>query len=207
MSSKPDNLEGRKFGRLKVVEEAGRTKYGNIKWLCTCICGSKCEVSAADLKSGHTKSCGCLRRDSASFATHGDSRRARRAPEYVIWCAMKSRCSNPNNPGYKNYGGRGIKVCRRWFNYENFFGDMGRRPSPRHTIERVDNEKGYNPDNCSWAPKEVQSRNRRLSRVIHYKRRAMTLSEWARHVGLKRTTLRRRLDAGWEVERALITPA
>ena len=116
---------------------------------------------------------------------------------------MKARCTNANNKSFKNYGGRGITVCERWRKFENFIADMGRRPSSAHTIERKNNDQGYRPDNCVWVPRSEQSGNRRNSRRITARGETLTVAEWSRRTGLNYTTIQRRLDVGWDPERAL----
>ena len=129
-----------------------------------CDCGAKTEINISRLRNGQTMSCGCLRRETTRgrATTHGLSG----TREYDVWCAMKNRCGNPNDKVYDSYGGRGIVVCERWEKFENFIADMGQRPSSRHTIERVENNDGYNPDNCIWEIKKENCRNRRDSRFL-----------------------------------------
>lgn len=119
---------------------------------------------------------------------------------------MLSRCLNPNAPHYADYGGRGITVCERWREFSNFYADMGAKP-PGLTLERIDNDKGYSPENCRWATREEQARNRRSNRLITYEGVTATLAETARRVGMGVTTLRGRLDAGWSVEEAITKPS
>lgn len=209
--SKPEDLTKRRFGYLVPLKAVGRTKHGNVIWNCDCTaCGGNVEVPAGDLKSGHTTSCGCHRAVSIAKARtkHGDSKRsAPTAAEFHIWCSIRQRCTNPANPAYQSYGGRGIHCCIRWRDYSTFLKDMGRRPSPQHSIDRIDNNKGYTPTNCRWATRIEQANNKRTSRVLTLGEDSLTLSEWARIAGLKRTTLRRRLEAGWDLHVALTTPA
>jgi len=155
-------LSGQRFGRLLVLCEAGRTKQKGVLWKCFCDCGKKIIVSGNSLSGRKTKSCGCLQKEKCIEAstTHG----LRYTPEYRVWTLMKNRCLNKNANNYKYYGGRGIAVCNRWLKFENFFKDMGKRPNPKFTIERVNNNKGYSLSNCIWATKKTQARNRRLSK-------------------------------------------
>lgn len=154
------NLEGKKFGRLTVKKQNGRDKYGAILWECECDCGNIKTVRGIDLRNGGTKSCGCLNRD--IHTTHGMVN----ALEYRCWAGMLTRCNNSKVKEYKNYGGRGICVCKEWYKFENFFKDMGKRPGG-YTIERKDNDGDYTPDNCSWETMVTQARNKRLSTRNH----------------------------------------
>lgn len=130
-----------------------------------------------------------------------------RHPEYHCWQSMVKRCSSPANIEFARYGDRGITVCERWKSYVNFRMDMGPRPSPQHSIERRDNNAGYEPGNCYWATKSAQARNRRSSRMLVYSGRTMCVAAWAEEVGIKSTTLRERLDRyGWSVHDALSIP-
>lgn len=139
----------------------------------------------------------------ARFERHGK----KDIPEYRIWAAMLQRCLNENNSAYPDYGGRGIKPCERWLKFSAFFADMGRRPSPQHTLDRVDNNKGYEPGNVVWATMHTQTRNKRSNIWLTFAGRTMILVDWAREVGLPRKTLTNRLfTLGWTVERALTTP-
>ena len=124
---------------------------------------------------------------------------------YKTWESMKQRCLNPKYTGYKNYGGRGIKVCDRWLKFENFYKDIGKRPNNR-TIDRIDNNKGYYKENCRWANKTTQVNNRRDNRLIKYKGETKTLPEWARFYEINLNTLKWRIYSGWEVEKAFTKP-
>ena len=212
MGSTPENLAGQTFERLHVLRQVGRTKHGSVRWKCRCSCGNTTIVSAGDLKSRHTMSCGCRRREvsAARQRTHGESGTRVGLPassEYKTWASIIQRCTNLNNPNYKNYGGRGITVCKHWMKFENFLADMGRRPSSKHTIERKDNEGPYSQENCTWATMLEQGNNKRSNHLITFKGETQTLSEWARRTGINQTTIRSRLDRlGWSTEKALTIP-
>lgn len=148
---------GQRFNRLVVIEEHSERKNGQIQWICQCDCGNKVAVPNGRLQSNTTQSCGCLQRQRGleNITKHG----LHGTREYAIWKGMRSRCNNPNRAKYKNYGARGIKVCSRWDDFASFYADMGPCPTGC-SIERLDNSKGYSPDNCVWATRYVQARNK-----------------------------------------------
>jgi len=196
------DLVGQSFGRLTVKEYAGRSPSNKVLWSCECSCGTTCQTLAASLKSGATKSCGCLHRESTGnrFRTHGGCR----SSEYGIWVSMHERCTNPNDKEFHNYGGRGVSVCERWQDFLLFLGDMGKRPSSKHSIERKDNLRGYSPENCKWALPAEQANNRRNVERFTHNGVTQTISGWSKTTGIKHGTLYYRLViAGWPVERAL----
>lgn len=156
----PDHaLVGQTFGLWTVVGRIKRPRFGGYYWLCRCQCGNKRGVQGSTLIAGKSKCCGCVGAESLSKKnkTHGGSR----TPEYHAWKAMRRRCENRWCNQYINYGGRGIKVCERWRSYENFIADVGRRPGPEYSLDRIDVNGHYEPGNIRWATSTVQQNNRR----------------------------------------------
>lgn len=194
------DITGRKYGRLIAVEMAEeRTLESQVKWLCHCECSAILIVRGADLRSGNTKSCGCLREDNRF--KHGHSIVGKRSPEYNSWSSMLSRGNNPNDHAYPRYGGRGIKVCEKWHKFKNFFKDMGQRPKGT-TIDRINNDGNYEPENCRWATKKTQQRNRQVNIRITFNGETHCLSAWAEKIGITGGTLRYRIKK-WPLEKAL----
>lgn len=196
------NLTGRVFSRLTVIEYAGmRGRYPT--WACLCECGTRKVVQGTYLTSGHTKSCGCFRREvtSQTFRRHG----SRDNPEYSVWVGMWDRCTNPNNLNYDLYASR----CPpdEWRDFSVFLEDVGPRPGRGMSLDRIDNDKPYGPGNCRWATQKVQCNN--TSRNVHltYDGVTLTLPQWSDVLGMRSGTLRSRLDSyGWSIEKALTTP-
>jgi len=187
---------GQRFGRLVLVRFAGRAK-GHTKWECVCDCGNTTSVMVSNLCSGSTRSCGCL--EIESRIKHG----GHRDKENGIWREMWQRCTNPKNICYSYYGGRGVKVCDRWKKYENFIADVGVRPNPGMTLDRIDNNLGYQPGNVRWATRQEQSNNTRANRWLTFEGSTLTVSQWSRKVGVKRATIFSRLSYGWPLEEVL----
>lgn len=197
-------VAGHKFHRLTLLNEAAERRNGRVVWDCQCDCGNKIIARLAQLKSGNTKSCGCLNKEltvqrNIATALHGmtDSR------TFVSWDSMKQRCLNTNHKSYGDYGGRGITVCERWLeSFNNFLADMGERPEGK-SLDRIDNDKGYEPTNCRWATHVEQGNNRRSSRLLTHAGKTQTAIQWAREYGLGPKTLLYRLKAGWSLKESL----
>lgn len=187
------DISGQRFGRLTVLEISRRERLSRgtlVFWKCGCDCGNTIEVRGQALRTGTTKSCGCLRNELTGdrSRTHGRSK----TPTHNSWRAMRERCQNPKNVAYKNYGGRGISVCKRWEEFEGFLEDMGERPEGT-TLERRDVQKGYSPDNCVWLEAKKQCENTTRSRKIEFNGETRLLRDWAKSLGITSTALSVRL--------------
>lgn len=197
------NLKGQRFGRLIVIKETNKRSGGNVVWECLCDCGKNTFVITSSLTNKRTKSCGCfwkLKFFKANI-THGKSS----SPEYVIWENVIQRTTNKNHTSYEHYGGRGIKICERWLKFENFYEDMGERPKNK-TLDRINNDGGYCPENCRWATRKEQQRNRRNNRLITFRGETKCVSEWSEELKIKPDTLLSRINHySWSIERALTT--
>jgi hypothetical protein len=194
------DLTGQKFHRLTVISFAGLDGRRNSQWLCRCDCGIKKVFRGSYLARGRQKSCGCIvcERKPGSIS---------HLPELHIYCGMLDRCRNPNYPGFADYGGRGLKVCARWReSFRNFLEDMGHRPSPGHTVERINNDGNYCPENCRWATAKEQANNRRDNVRLTFRGETKTLKEWAEQLGLNYARLKSRHRRGWSASRLLSEP-
>lgn len=200
------DLTGKEFGRLTVIARVENSLKFPKKpvWKCICQCGEEVRVLGENLRSGHTKSCGCLHDEGNPKGNpiHGK----RHDPVYASWQGMKARCLNQNTYNYKDYGGRGIKVCERWLDFNNFFEDMG-DPPPGMTLDRIDVNGDYCPENCRWATLKQQSRNQRRNHFVEYEGQVITVAELAEIKGISRQLLYKRFKAGWTVEKAISTPS
>jgi hypothetical protein len=194
---------GERHGRLTVLWRAENKvePSGAIRatWRCICDCGNGVTVTGHALAKGHTKSCGCLNK--VKPIKHGKAR----SRIYRSWVTMIQRCTNPNNPVYERYGRRGITVCERWRSFENFYADMGDAPEGK-TLDRIDNEGPYSPENCRWATPTEQQNNTRRNTLLTFQGRTMTLAEWGRATGFGKHVMLNRLTRGWTVEAILTTP-
>ena len=197
MSREAIDMTGIKAGRLTVVARA-ESRNGRVMWLCRCDCGTEVVRSGGTLRQ-FGGSCGCGRR--IAHTTHGASK----SKLYGVWTAMHQRCSNPNNKLFHRYGGRGIKVCRRWGDFTKFRDDMG---DPNGlTLDRIDNDGPYSPSNCRWATQSRNARNRSSARMLTHRGKTMCVTDWAEATGISKRTILGRLGRGWGVKRALTQPA
>lgn len=194
-----------RFGRLLVVAEAP-SRLGRTYWLCRCDCGRETEVQRTHLIRGGTVSCGCYNRE--TFHLKGRRHGLRHTPEYTSFQSMHQRCENPRATSYDRYGGRGIAVCERWADFANFIADMGPRPTLEHSLERINNNLGYSPENCKWATNVEQMNNTRACRYYEWNDQCKTAAQWAVHFGVERhvNAFRERLSRGWTLERAASVP-
>lgn len=203
--SKPIDLTDQTFGKLTVIALGSKNKYGTLKWICQCSCGSNPkEVFGTSLRNGHTKSCGCLQKviQAERKTKHG----MRKSSTYHCWTAMIQRCVNINNPGFKDYGARGITVCDRWLNsFENFLEDMGEKPRGL-SLDRIEVNGNYEPSNCRWASDKEQSRNKRNNVLLNFNNKTQCLTDWAEELGVSRHMIEGRLRRGWDPQKALATP-
>lgn len=198
-------LIGQVFGRLTVVEDVGlRDKAGAIKWKCLCSCGNVTYAVGAALKRGDYRSCGCWTKDRMQQTPPAKVHGGTGTPTYASWAVMKRRCMDRGFKDYPLYGGRGITVCERWLqSFANFLDDMGERPKGL-TLDRIDSNGPYSPENCRWATRIVQGNNTRRNHLLTYGGATHSLSEWAKLTGISYTKLRARINTlGWSVGKAL----
>lgn len=200
------DLTGQRFGRLTVIKKNG-CKNGHILWECDCKCGNTVTVKGIHLRSGHTQSCGCYKSETVtqSHTTHGMSKE----PVYSAWNSIIQRCENRNNKSFLDYGGRGIKMCERWRkSFEAFFKDVSMLPNfgkEGYSLNRIDNDGNYEPNNVEWADNIAQANNKRSNRQITYNGKTQTLAQWADEYGIRYNTLLMRLRRGWSIEKAMKT--
>lgn len=185
---------GQKLFKLTVLEKVG------CKWKCLCDCGNTKLITTTQLKKGMSKSCGCFRKEFRR--THGHSSTA----IYRAWHQMRRRCEDPKHPKFSYYGGKGVKLCQKWQTFEGFLEDMGERPTPVHTIDRIDGDGDYCKENCRWATRLEQAQNFSSNRNFSFGVRSQSLSAWARESGINMKTLQYRLDAEWPAEEIFRKP-
>ena len=203
---KARRITGQKFGRLTAIKPSNLNGGHHISWLFLCDCGAKVEARGAHVWSGRTVSCGCYRTECArSAAKHGHARQGEISKTFVVWNSMLDRCRNKNNHAFARYGGRGISVCKRWGEFKNFLADMGERPSER-SLDRIDNNGNYGPDNCRWATRKEQSRNKKNNRPMEMDGRTKLLCEWIEEYDANNKLVWSRLKMGWTLKEALTEP-
>lgn len=205
---KPIDLIGRRFNSLTVVSRSGIN--GNSFYECSCECGNRITLRRERLLRMSVKSCGChlppskrhqVRSSVASSNCKGVT------PGYKSWEAMRNRCLRPTFHKFPHYGGRGIKICDRWMkSFKNFITDMGPRPSPNHSLDRIDNDGDYTPENCRWADRYEQANNMSTNRLVQFNGKTQTLAMWGRELGFHKSLIPCRLRNGWSMERAMSTP-
>jgi hypothetical protein len=200
------DLTGNRYERLLVLSFAGQkvSKKGSrcSMWNCICDCGSQVAIAGTSLKSGASKSCGCLQLEMVS--ERASTHRLTNTRTYRIWANMKTRCLNPNADDYSLYGARGISVCDSWLDFNAFYADMGECPTG-YSIDRIDSNGNYEKSNCRWASNATQSRNKRNNIFLTFKDKTMCLKDWAKEIGIDEASLRGRLKR-WSLEKSLSTP-
>ena len=192
------NITGNIFGKALAIVPVGVSKHGDMQWLCVCHCGKRFVRIAGNLGRATSQttrqSCGCL--NYLGSANHWKSD----TPEHKIWCGINYRCTNPNSTRFENWGGRGIAVCREWAeSFTAFYADMGPRPSPKHSIDRIDNELGYFKANCRWATAKEQGQNQRARKnaiILSFEGETKPLKDWAEQYGICTSTIVRRINHG-----------
>lgn len=197
------DMLGCKFGRWEVMEFIGKSHNSNDMWLCKCECGTTRNIAGYRLRKGRTNSCGCLSAELASV--RNGTHRMSKSTEYRTWCGMMARCYNPNNHAYKDYGGRGIGVTKRWHTFENFFEDMGKHPKGLE-LDRIENDDWYSPKNCRWATRVENNRNRRNTVYLTAYGKTLSLPDWANIMGVNYKILWERLKYGWTHEEIVTRP-
>lgn len=206
--AKTEMIIGRRYNRLTFIKEES-PKSNHRRGLFRCDCGKETIIGIYDVTYGHTSSCGCYRIENQkqSATTHGATRDRNNPPEYRAWKAMKARCYDKNNISYQNYGGRGIVVCEKWLNdYSAFLADVGEKPTPQHTIDRIEVNGNYEPSNVRWATKIEQMRNTRLVHPVTINGVTKLICEWAEISKVPEESISSRLRSGWDVERAVFCP-
>lgn len=195
------DLTGIRFGKLVAISPNGQNKAKQYLWNCLCDCGNTSVVVGSNLIRGNTKACGCVRLTEIGDRTrkHGMGK----SRIFKIWAGMRKRCLNPQCLSYKLYGGRGIKICQRWNSFDLFYKDMYIGYSDNLSLDRIDPNGDYEPNNCRWATTKEQNNNRRNNRVIEYNGEVKTLSQWSELSGVKQNTISNRIKSGWDTYDAI----
>lgn len=195
------DLTGKSFGKLTVLSHSGQsTKWGRPLWNCRCTCGNVVQKSSQHLIGGSTSSCG--KRECRIGFVDGH----RKSITCNSWKAMVRRCTNPKANNYEKYGGRGITVCSRWLDFKNFLVDLGERPSPTFTLERKDSNGNYCPENCCWADKTTQTRNRGCSKTLTFEGQTLPVIEWSKLKSIPLSVIYQRMARNWDAEKILTKP-
>lgn len=190
---------GHTFGRLTITDQmivAGRTMV-----VCLCSCGNTTTDRLSRVKNKE-RGCGCLRGSKSVRHSHAK----KTTPTYSSWRSMKSRCLNEHDPSFSNYGARSITVYPAWLSFAAFLADMGERPSLQHSLDRIDNARGYEPTNCRWADLKTQNRNKRDNAILEHCGQRLCIADWADVTGLPHNTIRGRIKRGWSAKDSLTTP-
>lgn len=194
------DLTGQRFTRLVVIERAENANCGRSMWRCRCDCGNEVCVIGQNLVRGRSRSCGCWFEDRKHMESH--------TRLYRIWTGMKTRCGNPKHHEYYNYGGKGISVCDEWKDSFQAFHEWATESGYADglTIDRIDNEKNYCPENCRWATYKQQANNRTQNHLVTYNGKTQNIAQWAEELGINRVTLQARINRyGWDIEKAMTT--
>lgn len=197
--------------RLTFIMDTGKTDNRRCRiGLYMCWCGNIVELPITVAKNNRTRSCGCARKEyfaqNPNGLTHGESMGAKRSAEYGTWSNMLTRCRNPKSKAFKDYGGRGVEVCERWTKFELFLEDMGRKPGANFSLDRIDYNGNYCPDNCRWADNRTQANNKRSNRFLEAYGEKLTIAEWARVFEVPQHRIINRLRYGYDEHRALFEP-
>jgi len=190
---------GLRFTHLKTICLKSRGKHH--KWECICDCGKVVVVQKYNLISGNSKSCGCMK--NALISIKNSTHKMSHSKEWVSFTGMRTRCLNPKNNRYQYYGGRGIRVCKRWDKFSLFYKDMGPKPTPNHSIDRIDRDKDYMPSNCRWATRQEQARNKSNNVFISIDDKNLCISAWAEMMNIKASIISKRLSRGWSNKQAV----
>ncbi len=201
------DLTGKRFSRWTVIHRSKNNRHNQPTWLCRCVCGVEKIVTGGILSSGQSKSCGCHKKDvqRQRMLERNTSHGLSKTKTYKIWSGIQTRCLNPNSSGYPKYGAKGVTICERWNDYENFLADMGECPDGM-SIDRINNDLGYSPENCRWVDMKTQQNNRTNNNVITINGETKTFSQWADISPVSRNTIRNRINSGWCESDAIMTP-
>lgn len=192
------NIINRKFDRLLVIDFSHKKNHSYFK--CKCDCGNIHIARIDSLLKGSTRSCGCLKKERKITDPNWLLQPKSSSKAYETWKQMRHRCMRPLHKQYAAYGGRGIKVCKRWLKFENFFKDMG-HPPPNKSLDRINNNKGYKPSNCRWATKSEQNNNKRTNVLITFNNQTLNITQWSKKLGISDSTIGSRIQKGWPLEK------